>query len=533
MSHLLNNSLGYNGNCRVKRDGVIQNFTQHQIEEYVKCSRDPSYFARKYIKVISVDKGTVPFDLYPYQEKMYERFTNNRFNIVLACRQSGKSTAVMGYLLWYALFHPEKNIAIAANKGAMAREILARITFALENLPFFLQPGCKTLNKGSIHFSNDTKIIACSTSSSALRGESVALLYLDEFAFVENAEKFYTSTYPVISAGKESRVIITSTANGVGNPFYNIYEGAKTGKNEYIATRVDWWDVPGRDDSWKRQTIANTSERQFEQEFGNAFHSTGSTLIAGDCLLRINTEKPIKSTDSWNIYADPEEGHIYVLSIDVALGRGGDYSAATLIDISSSPFKQIAVYRNNRISPMLLADAMVPVAKKYNNAHIIVEVNNGGSQVANDIYHDYEYENMHLESAIRADGVGLTMNKKTKRIGCSHLKDLIESGQLQIVDTQTLQELSTFSVSGSSYAATQGNHDDIVMTLVSFAFVMQTLLSDEDKSLKDLLFDKLAENIEEDLLPPGIFDDRNATDSAPKSMEIHERMIKDIDDWNL
>lgn len=358
-------------------------------------------------------------------------------------------------------------------------------------------------------------------------------LYLDEFAFVENAEKFYTSTYPVISAGKESRVIITSTANGVGNPFYNIYEGAKTGKNEYVATRVDWWDVPGRDENWKRQTIANTSERQFEQEFGNAFHSTGSTLIAGDCLLRINTEKPIKSTDSWNIYADPEEGHIYVLSIDVALGRGGDYSAATIIDISSSPFKQVAVYRNNRISPMLLADVMVPVAKKYNNAHIIVEVNNGGSQVANDIYHDYEYENMHLESAIRADGVGLTMNKKTKRIGCSHLKDLIESGQLQIVDTQTLQELSTFSVSGSSYAATQGNHDDIVMTLVSFAFVMQTLLSDEDKSLKDLLFDKLAENIEEDLLPPGIFDDRSATDSAPKSMEIHEKMVKDIDDWNL
>ena len=358
-------------------------------------------------------------------------------------------------------------------------------------------------------------------------------LYLDEFAFVENAEKFYTSTYPVISAGKESRVIITSTANGVGNPFYNIYEGAKTNKNEYVATRVDWWNVPGRDENWKRQTIANTSERQFEQEFGNAFHSTGSTLISGDCLMRINTEKPVKSTDSWNIYADPEDGHIYVMSIDVALGRGGDYSAATIIDISSTPFKQTAVYRNNRISPMLLADAMVPVAKKYNNAHIIVEINNGGSAVANDIYHDYEYENMYLESAVRADGVGLTMNKKTKRIGCSHLKDLVESGQLQIVDIQTLQELSTFSVSGSSYAATQGNHDDIVMTLVSFAFVMQTLLSDEDRNLKDLLFDKLAENIEEDLLPPGIFDDRSSTDSAPKSMEIHERMIKDIDEWSL
>lgn len=269
----------YLGNINVKRDGIQQQWTEEQVVEYAKCMKDPSYFARTYVKIISLDKGLVNFDLYPYQENMFDHFNDNRFSIVLACRQSGKSISSVVYLLWYAIFHPEKTIAVLANKGATAREMLARVTLALENLPFFLQPGCRALNKGSIEFSNNSRIIAAATSGSSIRGMSVNLLFLDEFAFVERAAEFYTSTYPVISSGKDTKVIITSTANGIGNTFHKIWEGAVQKVNEYKAFTVNWWDVPGRDEEWKRQTISNTSQMQFDQEFGNCLESRSQITV--------------------------------------------------------------------------------------------------------------------------------------------------------------------------------------------------------------------------------------------------------------
>jgi len=260
-----NDSLGYLGNASIKRDGIVQDFTEEEVLEYKKCMEDPAYFAVTYAKIINLDEGLVPFKLYEYQENMYKAFLDNRFNIVLACRQSGKSISSCIFLLWFALFHPEQTIAILANKGATAREMLSRIVLALENIPFFLQPGCKAVNKGSIEFSNNSKIITASTSSSSIRGQSVNLLFLDEFAFIDNDAEFYTSTYPVISSGKKTKIIITSTANGVGNVFHKIWEGATNGTNEFKPFRVDWFDVPGRDEKWKEETINNTSEIQFDQ----------------------------------------------------------------------------------------------------------------------------------------------------------------------------------------------------------------------------------------------------------------------------
>ena len=278
----------YNGNPYVKSDGVQQNFTAHEIKEYQRCMKDPAYFARTYIKVINLNKGLVPFDLYPYQENMFTHFNDHRFSIVLACRQSGKSISSIVYLLWYAIFHSEKVIAILANKGATAREMLSRIALAIENLPFFLQPGCKVFNKGTIVFSNNSKIIAAATSASSIRGMSVNLLFLDEFAFVENPNEFYTSTYPVISSGHSTKVIITSTANGVGNLFYRLWEGAVQSSNEYKPFRVDWWDVPGRGEEWRRQTVANTSELQFSQEFGNCLKNNSRICIRiNNCIYEM------------------------------------------------------------------------------------------------------------------------------------------------------------------------------------------------------------------------------------------------------
>ena len=313
-----NNEFGYLGNPSVKRDGVETQFTKEEILEYKKCMNDPSYFATKYVKIISLDEGLVPFKLYPYQKKMFKHFNDNRFSIVLACRQSGKSISSVVYLLWYACFHPEKNIAILANKGAVAREMLARVTLALENIPFFLQPGCKALNKGSIEFSNNSRIIASATSGSSIRGLSINLLFLDEFAFVENDAQFYTSTYPVVSAGKETQIIICSTANGVGNVYHKLWEGATTGTNEFKPFRVDWWDVPGRDKKWKKETVSNTSELQFEQEFGNTFHGRGNTLIAANHLLAQKSEEPLSFNDNIYVYREPIKGHDFIWTVDVA-----------------------------------------------------------------------------------------------------------------------------------------------------------------------------------------------------------------------
>jgi hypothetical protein len=501
----------YLGNPNVKRDGVPQEWSPDLIQEYAKCMKDPVYFCEKYVKVISLDRGLVPFDLYPYQEKMFDHFNSNRFNIVLACRQSGKSISSCAYLLWYALFHSEKTIAVLANKGATAREMLSRITLMLENLPFFLQPGCKALNKGSIEFSNNSRIIAAATSGSSIRGMSVNLLYLDEFAFVERAAEFYTSTYPVVSAGKNTKVIITSTANGIGNTYHKIWEGAVQGVNEFKPFRVDWYDVPGRDENWKKETIANTSQLQFDQEFGNTFFGTGDTLIGAETLLNFRALNPIRVLEGGDllIYKEPVKDHDYIMCVDVSKGRGQDYSTFTLIDISVRPFEQVAVYRNNTISPILYPNIIYKYAKVYNDCYIVVESNDQGSVVCNGLYHDLEYENMHVTSSVKASGIGIEMNRKVKRLGCSAIKDILENNKLKIVDENTILEISTFESKGQSYEASDGNHDDLMMNLVMFGYFVSTQFFSDmtDINLKQMMFEQKMKEIEEDVVPFGFIDD--------------------------
>ena len=526
MTHKLND--GYMGNPLVKRDGLEQSFTPEEVQEYMRCMRDPIYFAEKYVKVISLDEGLVDFKPYPYQREMFDHFENNRFNIVLACRQSGKSISSVIYILWYAMFNPEKNIAILANKGAVAREMLARITLALENLPFFLQAGCKALNKGSIEFSNNSRIIESATTGSSIRGLSINLLFLDEFAFVENANEFYTSTYPVVSAGKDTRVIITSTANGVGNLFYRLWEGAMNKSNEFHPFRVDWWDVPGRDEKWRDETVANTSELQFEQEFGNNFIGTSNTLISSNTLLGLSAENPIKVEGSVYYYKEPKEDHQYIMAVDVSKGRGQDYSTFSVIDITGGHFELVCIFRDNLISPMIFPDIIVKIAKMYNEALLLIENNDAGQMVCNTIYYEYEYENTFVESTVKRGGVGVTMTKRVKRIGCSNLKDLIEMEKIHIGCADMIQELSTFEIKGQSYEASQGNHDDLVMNLVLFAwFVSSEAFGNiSTVDLKQLLFKERLAQIEEDVPPFGHIEE------SDRSKSDYDKLVDDIKAWN-
>jgi len=501
----------YLGNPYVKKDGIDEDWTQAKVAEYARCMADPAYFARTHLKVINLNDGLVPFDLYPYQEKMFKHFNNNRFNVVLACRQSGKSISSVGYLLWFALFHPEKTIAILANRGQTAREMLARVTLMLENLPYYLQPGCKTLNKGNIEFSNNSRILAESTSSSSIRGYSVNLLFLDEFAFVEKGTEFYTSTYPVISSGTDTKVIITSTANGIGNQFHKIWQGAEQGVSEYQPFRVDWWDVPGRDAAWKEQTIANTSELQFEQEFGNTFFGTGQTLINPQTLLGLKASRPTSILEGGDmlIYEETRKDSQYIITVDVAKGRGQDFSTFNVIDISSRPFKQVAVYRNNLISPILFPTIIYKFAKVYNEAYVIIESNDAGQLVCHGLYQELEYENVHMSSALKSSGIGIEMTRRTKRLGCSGIKDLLEENKLEVVDEETIMEISTFEVKGQSYEATDGNHDDLMMNLVMFGYFVTSPVFQEmtDINIKKMMFDQRMEEIEADVPSFGFHDD--------------------------
>lgn len=526
----------YNGNPYIKRDGVQQHFTAHEISEYKKCMASVSYFAERYVKVINLDRGLVNFKLRGYQEKMVDHFTHNRFSIILACRQSGKSVTSVAWLLHYAIFNPDKKIGILANKGATAREMLSRITLMLENLPFFLQPGCKILNKGNIKFSNNSEIIAAATSGSSIRGLSMNVIFLDEFAFVHGANEFYTSTYPVISSGKDTKVIITSTPNGIGNMFYKLWEGSIQGTNEFKPFTIRWNDVPGRDEEWKRQTIANSSELQFSQEFEVNFIGSSQTLISADVLLGLQSREPLQMQYGIRYYAKPVEGHDYIITVDVSKGRGQDYSTFTIFDISGGDegvFKQVCSYRDNLVSPLMFPELIVRAAKTYNNALVIVENNDTGQVVCNAIYYEYEYDNTFVQSAVKSSGIGVTMTKRVKRIGCSNLKDLLESGKLHVCDADSIAELSSFEPKGDSYAARGSTHDDMVMNLVLFAWFVSTdaFGGMSNIELKNLLYSEKIKEMEEDLPPFGIFDTPQTSQTA--SMIDYERQLSALEEWNM
>ena len=507
---------GYLGNNLIKRGGIDIQYTKDELAEYIKCSEDPCHFIENYTQIISLDEGMVPFKLRGYQDKLINHYNDNRFNVVLASRQSGKSITSCAYLLWFLVFHPEVTVAVLANKGAIAREMIARIVTMLESVPFFLQPGVKILNKGSIEFANDSKVVAAATSSSSIRGMSINLLYLDEFAFVEDAATFYTATYPVVTSGKNSKVIITSTANGVGNMFHKIYESAVHGQSEYKDFLISWWDVPGRDDAWKLQTISNTSEAQFEQEYGNSFLGTGNTLINSNTLLEMKAIDGEWVRDGFTMYDKPVEGHEYIVTVDVAKGRGMDWSTFTIFDVSIQPFKQVAVYRDNMISPLLFPDIINKFVTPYNKPIVIIENNNEGAMVANQLHYDIEYENVFTQGFASAADIGVTMSRKIKRIGCSTMKELLEEHRLELVDRPTITELMTFINKGTSFEADRGYHDDMVMNIVLFSWFITTeyFYHLTDTQVKDLLYAEQQKIIQDDLLPAGVFGEGSPQESS-------------------
>lgn len=529
---------GYLGNPNLKPVGVQQQFTPDQVKEYIKCANDPVYFVERYVKIVAVDKGLVPFEMYDFQKDLIGKLHSNRFVIGKLPRQVGKTTTVGAYLLHYVLFNQNMNVAILANKQSTAIEILGRIKMAYEYLPKWLQQGVIEWNKGSIVLENGSRILAAATSSSAIRGGSFNCILLDEFAHIPTqiAEEFFTSVYPTITSGQSTKMFIISTPNGL-NMFYYYWKGAINNQNGYVAFEVHWSQVPKypggplRDEKWKQEMISKTSEKQFEQEFECDFLGSSNTLISPAKLHTLVYTKPLLRTkDGMNIYQEPirkdpdiekSQNHMYFITADVAEGQGKDYTAMTVIDVTEFPYKVVATYRNNTVSPLLFASVIKTVAKKYNNAYVLIEVNSIGMEVANILHTDLEYENivktamMGRKGQIITEGFGPTKKVQmgvktsvlTKKVGCQVLKNLIEEDKLIVEDADVISEFTTFISKKQSFEAEEGHNDDLVMCLVLFSWAtrQQYFKNLTEMDVRLAMYQQDIEKIEEDMLPFGYY----------------------------
>ena len=512
----------YLGNPLLKKANVQVEWTQEQILEYKKCMEDPLHFCKNYIKIVSLDEGLVPFDVYNFQKEMLGTIHNNRFTICKLPRQSGKTTTIISYILHYVLFNEQMRVAILANKAATARDILSRLQLAYENLPKWMQQGVMSWNKGSLDLENGSRIVASSTSSSAVRGGSYNMIFLDEFAFVPHnvAEDFFSSVYPTISSGQKTKVVIVSTPNGM-NLFYKLWSDAESGKNSYNPIEVHWSEIPGRDEKWKQETIANTSQEQFNREFECEFLGSINTLIHPTKIKSMVFDDPVQKNAGLDLYKKPEKGRTYTIVCDVARGTEQDYSAFIVFDVSELPYRIVAKYRNNEIKPLLFPNVIHDVAKAFNNAFVMIEVNDIGEQVATAMQYDLEYDNLVMASMRGRAGqilgsgfsggkvqLGVRTTKAVKMLGCSNLKQLIETDKLIINDIQLIQEFSTFVKHGQSFQAEEGHTDDLAMCCVLFGWMTNQTYFKEltNVDIRERMFLEQQDQLEQDMAPFGFVD---------------------------
>ena len=509
----------YYGNILVRKADVDVPMSLRHIQEVARCAEDPIYFIENYCRIISLDEGIIPFRMYEFQREMVRLYANNRFCLTLTARQMGKTATMAAYILWFAMFNETKTVAVLANKGEQAQEIMDRIRLMYEFLPFFLQPGARTYNKKTLEFDNRSKIFSAATSSASIRGRSVDLCYIDEAAFIENDLEFYESTYPVISSGAESRVIMTTTPKGTRGMFYGLWMDSEAGNNSYKTLRVTWEAHPKRDQAWKDVTLANIGASRFQQEFNVVFRGSSGTLIPADILERMQWKNPKYEREHLKVYEDYDPEHKYVLVADTAGGLGLDYSVAAVFDVTEYPYTVAAIYRSNVISPLVFPHTVMNMAYTYGECPVLAESNSTeGGQVVYILYYELEYENMVVTSysekgigGVRVGGKanqaapGIKTSVKVKAAGCANLKTLLESEKLKVIDQDMIDELGTFILQGNTYKADEGCNDDTSMVLVLFSwFVKQEFFSEYvDAKIGDDLYSQSVRSAMEDILPFG------------------------------
>jgi len=484
--------------------------------EWIKCSIDPIYYCKKYITITLADGGLSKFKLFKYQEEMIELFEHNRFTVACLGRQLGKTTAVAAYMLWVAHFHETKQCAILANKADQAQEIMERVQQSYELLPVFIKPAVRVYNKRSVTFWNKAKVFSGSSSKSSVRGRSISILYWDEAGFTPNDWEFYESIYPTISSGKETKLILTSTPNGKRGVFYKLWSDPNSG---FAKIKAIWSDNPTRDEQWKQETIAATSLEQFAQEFCCEFRGSQNSLISSQTMVELFHINPILVNDSGlKVYHMPEKDHIYIITCDVSRGIGADYHAFSVIDITNSEkFVISATFRNNKMSTLIYPSLIYNTANEYNQAFVLVEINDIGEQVANALFFDFEYENLLTVLPLQGGQIlgvgadqrhGVRTTQKVKSVGCSNLKTLVEKKKIEINDEIIIDELANFIPKGKSFEAATGATDDLVMTLVifSWAATQKFFMDMTDIDIRKQILEMRAKEIYEDIAPFGIID---------------------------
>lgn len=458
------------------------------------------------ISVIETEKSSHMYDL-TVESPDHRYYTNEIL--------SHNTTTSAAYILWYTLFQDNKTVAILANKATAAREVLSRYQLMYEHLPKWLQQGVTTWNKGDVELENGSKVFTAATSASGIRGKSVNMLYVDETAIIPNnvAEDFFTSVYPTISAGETTKILLSSTPLGY-NHFWKFWNDAEKGNNDFVPLFIPYWKIPGRDEKWAEEQKRQLGELKFNQEILCTFLGSSLTLIRADIIAKLSPSNHIYKKDGLDIIEEPIKGHTYVMICDTAGGVGGDYSAFNIVDITELPYKQVAKYRDNKISPMLYPSVIYKVAKDYNEAYVLIEVNKS-EQVPTILYSEMEYENILFVN--RGSGgqvvsggfgggqtqLGVFTDKKVKRIGCMNFKSLVEENKLLIQDIDTIAEISTFIEHKGSYAADEGYHDDLVMPLVLFGWLTTNPYFKElnNVNIRQVMYEQHIKQIEEELTP--------------------------------
>ena len=505
----------YHGNPNLKPLAYQHDFSQEEIEEYIKCKNDPVYFIENYVKIITLDSGLQPFKLYDCQKKKVDCIMNNRRVVLMEGRQQGKTVTSAACILHYTIFEEDKTVAIMANKSAAAREVLNRYQIMYENLPIWMQQGVKTWNKGDVELENNSKVLTAATTAAAIRGKSVNWLYIDEAAIIPNnvADEFFTSVYPTISAGETTKILLTSTPLGY-NHFWKFWNESLEGVNGFENMFIPYYEIPGRDDKWLEEQKQLLGDVKFNQEVMCEFLGSTNTLINAQTIQRLSTKDPEFTNNGLDIYESPQENHYYAITVDTSRGIGGDYSAFVVVDITEMPYKVVAKYRDNKIAPMLYPDIIGKVGKDYNNAFILVEVNDIGQQVVEILHQEIEYENIlstvnEQQKQYVSPGFGIstkhgvTTSKQVKRQGCFAFKSLLEEQKMLVFDEHIIHEISTFTEKGNTYQADEGYHDDLVMCLVLFGWLSsQQFFKDmTDINTREGLYKQQMGDIETNLTP--------------------------------
>jgi hypothetical protein len=530
----------YNSNQQLKAANVQIPFTQEQVQEYYKCSQDPIYFIENYCKIVSLDHGLIPFKLYDCQREKVRIIHENRKVILMEGRQQGKTTTSAAYILWYTLFQASKTVAILANKATAAREVLNRYQLMYEHLPSWLQQGVTTWNKGDIELENGSKVFTAATSASGIRGKSVNMLYVDETAIIPNnvAEDFFTSVYPTISAGETTKILLSSTPLGY-NHFWKFWNDAEQGNNDFVPLFIPYWKIPGRDEKWAEEQKRQLGELKFNQEVLCTFLGSSLTLIRADIIAKLSASNYVYKKDGLDVIEEPIKGHTYVMICDTAKGVGGDYSAFSIVDITSVPYKQVAKYRDNKISPLLYPSVIYKVATDYNQAYVLIEINSS-EQVPTILYTEMEYENILFVNRSSSGQVvsggfgggqtqlGIVTDKKVKRIGCMNFKSLVEENKLLIQDIDTIAEISTFIEKKGSYSADEGYHDDLVMPLVLFGWLVTNPYFKElnDVNIRQVMYEQHIKQIEDELTPFGFVEDGTNNINPMEQLDMTRELNK-------